>query len=384
MLKIKCPQQHYSGEIDLLLLVSRVNPEVFTLERAQAIIDSCLNWDLFVSLSLKHATAALIFKNLVKLNNIPQIITEKFRNIYNNSLRSNVIMVSELDKLVDGLNKDGIEVAALKGSTAAEKMFGDIALYPSSDIDILVKVEDIDGVRKFLEAEGYKLNDKGFDEFRDFFITELYHISLSNDRCTIEPHWNLFFRYFETPSEFWWEESITVSSGGRQYKFLSPEKNVLYTSFRLFSKGFTNFRFLVLIAEIIKYYKNELDWNKLFRYATEYKFENVLRLTMKMSHELLGAPVPEEYSKINRLRTTVLYCYALRMIFGEEEVHPFTKLAFSFLRDDWMGPFKLFLQRIFPSMGEIVSRYKLPPGSGRAVLYYMLNPLMLFLRKHQR
>ncbi len=88
-------------------------------------------------------------------------------------------MVSELDRLIDGLNKKGIEVISLKGATASEKIFGDIALYPSGDIDILIKVEDIDSVRKFLEADGYTLNDKCFDEYRDYFIRELYHISLS-------------------------------------------------------------------------------------------------------------------------------------------------------------------------------------------------------------
>jgi hypothetical protein len=373
-----------SKEKELLLLLSRVDPEALALEKAQAIIDSCLNWDSFVSLSIKHGTAAIIFKNLVKLDNIPRIIADKFRNIYNNSLRSNIIMVTELDRLINGLNKDGMEVVALKGSTASEKIFGDIALYPSCDIDILVRVEDIERVRKFLEAEGYELNDKGFDEFRDFFIKELYHISLSNGRFTVEPHWDLFFRYFKTPSEFWWDERITVSSGGRQYRFLSPEKNVLYASFRLFSKGFSNFRFLVLIAEIIRYYKNDLDWEKLFHYATEYKFNNVLRLTMKMCHELLDSSIPKEYSKTRRLRTKVLFRLALRTIFREEDVHPLTKLAFSFLRDDLTGPFKIFLHRMFPSRGEIVSRYKLSSGSGRAVFYYMLNPLMLLLRRHQR
>lgn len=371
-------------EKKLLLLLSRVNPEASVLERAQSLINPTFNRDSFKALSIKHGTSAIIYKNLLKIKDVPQDIIKKFHGIYNNSLRSNILMICELDRVIDGLNKAGIDVISLKGTTASEKIFGDIGLYPSGDIDILVKVDDIDRVREFLETDGYVLNDKGFDEYRDYFIRELYHINLSKGRFTIEPHWNLFMRYFTTPPEFWWQESISVTSGGKEYKFLSPEKNVLYTSFGLFSKGFVNFRFLVLIAEVIRHYKDNIDWNKLFDYAKEYKFENVLRVALKLSAELLGAPVPEEYAKLKNLRSSFLYRRAAKKLFLEEVVHPLDKALFAFLHDDLTGPFKVLLHRIFPPMGEIVSRYRLVPGSAKAVVYYVLNPLMLMLRKHQR
>lgn len=370
-----------SEEKELLFLLSRVDPEAVVLEKARSLITPIFDWDSFTSISIKHGTSAISYKNLLKLGSIPQSIIDKFRNIYNNSLRSNILMVSELDRLIDGMNETGIEVISLKGATASEKIFGDIGLYPSGDIDILVKVEDIDRVRQFLEADGYKLNDKGFDEYREYFIKELYHISLSNNRYTIEPHWNLFFRYFTTPPEFWWEESITISSGGKEYTFLSPEKNVLYTSFRLFSKGFVNFRFLVLIAEVIRHYRDNIDWDKLFDYAKEYKFENVLRVALKLSAELLGASIPEEYAKLKNMRSSILCRRAAKKLFREEVVHSLDKVLFAFMRDDLTGTFLMLFHRLFPSMGEIISRYKLNAGSGKAVVYYVLNPIMLLMRK---
>lgn len=375
--------KHLSRETELLIFLSRVNPEASALEKAQVLI-STLNWDSFTSLSIKHGTSALIYRNLLKLKDIPQVVVDKFRNIYNNSLRSNILMVSELDRLIEGLNRAGIEVISLKGATASEKLFGDIGLYPSGDIDILIKVEDVGKVKEFLKSEGYSLNDTGFDEYREFFIKELYHISLSSGRYTIEPHWNLFFRYFETPPEFWWEESFTVSSGDREYRFLSPEKNILYTSFRLFSKGFVHLRFLVLIAEIIRHYADEIDWNKLFEYARKYRFENVLRVTLKLSRELLGAPGPEKYFVMKGMRVRVLYQRALKMVLQEEDVHPLNKVLFAFLKDDVTGAFKVLFRRLFPSMGEIISRYKLSTGSVKAKVYYILNPVMLMMRKHQK
>ena len=281
------------------------------------------------------------------------------------------------------LNREDIEVISLKGATASENIFGDIGVYPSSDIDILVKVEDIDRVRGILETDGYTLNDAGFDEYRGYFMKEQYHINLTKGRYTIEPHWNLFMMYFTAPPGFWWEESVIVSSGGKTYRFLSPEKNILYTSFRLFSVRFVQLRFLVIVAEIIKHYRDRIDWNKLFMYARRYKFENVLRVTMKLCNELLGMPVMPEYIRLRRIRTQVLYRRAYNMALGGEDVYVFNNALFALLRDDLTGAVGVIGHRLFPPMGEIVSRYRLPSKSGKAIIYYILNPVMLLLRKRR-
>ena len=368
--------------IELLFLLSRVNPDATALAQAQSFVRD-LNWHTFASLAVKHGVASLVYKNLLKLKDIPQETLAKFQGIYNNCLRSNVLMASEIDRIIDVLSSKDIEVVTLKGPVASEKMFGDIGLYPSDDIDILAHVEDISRVRDILESEGYRLNDKGFDECREFFLRELYHISMSNGKYTIEPHWNLFMRYFTTPPEFWWEESIVVSSAEKQYRFLSPEKDILYNSFRLFYKGFTPLRFLVFLTAIIEHYKNEINWEKLFKYARRYYFESVLRVTMNLAHDLLSAPVPEHLRCIRGVKAKLLYSFVSGLILKAEDIAPSKKFMLAFLRDDLKGLFKIFLRRIFPSMGEIASRYKVTPGSGKAITYYVMNPMLILLKRHR-
>lgn len=369
-------------EAELLFLLSRLDIDVSEQNRIESIISN-IDWDYFTPITTKHGVSAIIFKNLLKLKNIPQDILIKFEHIYNNCLRSNILMAAEIDQVVDTLSSKGIEVIILKGPITSEKIFGDIGLYPSGDIDILVKVKNIERVIEILRSEGYRLRDTGFDEYRDYYVKELYHISMSNGKYVVEPHWNLFMRYFTTPPDFWWEEISLITSGERQYRFLSPEKNILYNSFRLFYKGFTPLRFLVFISAIIQHYKDEIDWKKLFDYAKKYQFENVLRVTLKLTHELLNTPVPQEFSNIKGARGKILYAGVTRLILKAEDIHPLTKLVLAFLRDDLKGIFRIFLHGAFPSMGEIVSRYKLTPGTGKAVAYYLLNPMLILLRKHR-
>lgn len=371
-------------ETRLLLLLSKVRPSRSELDAAQVFICEGLDWDILLSHSFHHGTYSIIYKNLLKLEHVPGHVLDTFRNAYNSTLRLNIQLVSELDRILLDLKKRSICAIPLKGPTASEAIFGDIGLYPGGDIDILIKLEGLDGTRQYLEAEGYKLNDKGFDEYREFFIKKLYHISLSGHGCTIEPHWNLFFRYFTTPPEFWWEECIRVSSDEREYTFLSPEKNVLYTTFRLFTKLFTPLRFLVMVAEVLRHYRNEIDWEKLFRYARQYKFENVLRVTMKLSRDMLGAPVPEGFADIRGLRARVLFRVVRRMVLHGVKDHPLRKVLPVFLRDDLTGAFGVLFERLFPSKGEIVSRYRIPGSSPKALFYYIVNPLILLMKRDQK
>lgn len=84
------------------------------------------------------------------------------------------------------------------------------------------------------------------------------------------------------------------------------------------------------------------------------------------------------------MREKILYRRAGKMVLVEEDIHPLNKALFAFLRDDVTGSVAVLLKRIFPSMGEIVARYRLEKGSFRAKIYYLFNPLFLFLRKHQK
>jgi hypothetical protein len=376
------PERDMAKETELLFLLSRFAPGSSMIGNAQLFIQH-IRWDVFFSLAAEHGVTGVVYKNLLKMKEIPAAVLARFQNAYQSIIRNNVILAAETDRLIDLLACRGIEVIPLKGTTAAELIFGDIGLYPAGDIDILVPVKDIGMVKEILEAEGYHLKDREFDEYKDYFLKERYHISLSSSRFTVEPHWNLFMRYFTAPPEFWWEESVPVSLGGRQYRFLSPEKNILYTSFRNFYKGFTPLRFLVLTAAIISHFKDDIDWEKLFGYAGKCHFENVLRVNLKLCRDFLDAPVPAQYASIKGQRIKILYHVISKMVLSADDIHPLHKAGLLFLRDDLKGIARILLRRLFPPMGEIVSRYRLTPGTGKAVAYYAFNPMLLLLKKHR-
>jgi hypothetical protein len=74
---------------ELLFLLSRLDIDVSEQNRIESIISN-IDWDYFTPITIKHGVSAIIYKNLLKLKNIPQDILIKFEHIYNNCLRSNI------------------------------------------------------------------------------------------------------------------------------------------------------------------------------------------------------------------------------------------------------------------------------------------------------
>ena len=374
---------HFSKEWLLLLYLCRRLKEKESHTVAE-LIGSGIDWDEFETLALRHGVAAAIQENLRKFGSAPAESKDRFEGIYRSCLRSNILKISEIDRIAESLKAEGIEWISLKGAVASEIISGDIGLYPADDIDILVKPEDIDKCRNVLERMGYELMDREFDDFRDYFLKERYHISFSRENHVVEVHWNLLFRYFTADPHFWWQDSFVVESSGRNYRFLSPERDVLYNVFRAFSKGFSRLKFLLLLKEIIGYSKGSLDWVELSRYADSFGMKGVVAITLRLVRDRLDGDVPDSIVDIKGTRLRYLYGHAIKLLQRGEEAKATEKVFLAFMKDDMIDAAGVLLRRIFPSRGEIVSRYGTHNNPLQTAAQYLLNPLKMLVNRHRR
>ncbi len=66
----------------------------------------------------------------------------------------------ELAQVVRACNDAGVPVILLKGAHLAEAVYGNIALRPMVDVDLLVKQADLMRVHDILIGQGYALAEK--------------------------------------------------------------------------------------------------------------------------------------------------------------------------------------------------------------------------------
>ncbi len=156
----------------------------------------------------------------------------------------------------------------------------------------------------------------------------------------------------------------------------------MYAVFRLFDHCFFPLRFLVLIAGLLERYGSEICWDGLLEDCGRFKMKRLVIFTLQLAHELLAAEIPAElaerpspgYSGLKKL------CRS-GMLHGIERQH-LRMMCYSALFDSPADIAAALFGRLIPDRGELCLRYNLPSDSPQIFLYYVLNPVLLFLKKN--
>lgn len=109
------------------------------------------DWNEVVDAAAYHNLSPLLFKRLKQGGTwtcVPADAWERLRLAYFASANRNRRLYLQLRPLLAGLRTAGIPVIVLKGAYLAEAVYGDIALRPMGDVDLLVPSADLPGARQ--------------------------------------------------------------------------------------------------------------------------------------------------------------------------------------------------------------------------------------------
>lgn len=195
------PSLALTPEFRLVAACSWIPPSYLAAENAAAIGSICagqLDWQHFLYLVQLHGLQALACENLSRHKTIAVPVTimtvlkEWRKCLVLNSLHRS----SELLRLLVEFRNKGIDIIPLKGEMLSQRLYGSIGIRRSSDLDILVRVEDLDAACQILEEVGYFCSLHGtlltFKQKR-YVRDNLYHLEFHNPKkhITVELHWRL-------------------------------------------------------------------------------------------------------------------------------------------------------------------------------------------------
>lgn len=375
-----------SPEKKIILLLSRANPSASAMKNAEDLLEDRrpVDYAAMAALASMNGVSPLLYHNLKAFDRVaekaPRNVIDQLRTAFLLTVKDNAAKIGEIVRVIDFLRAKGIESIPLKGPFASDVILGSPGLYPSSDIDILVRPSDLDGTVRALMDMGY-VKSGGVDE-RDM-LRGTYHLTFHSDRYVIEVHWTLTFRYFDIPPEFWWEETEAAEYEGTEIHMLSPERYILHTIFRLYNKAFRPLKFFVLPAEIINRHKERIDWYKLLSFAGRYRMERLVLFTLRLLNDLLGASIPDRIADARIYGYDFLKRVVISGLFQEDSRTHARMLLFTILQDTPFDTLKVLLGRAFPDESEIRLRYGLSHGSRKVYFYYFLNPLLLLFGKRR-
>jgi hypothetical protein len=362
------------------------NDEAVTARLGQL---STFDWHVLVQLSVWHGLAPLLYKRLKGPDlqaNIPTSVKQRLqKNYFYHSGRS-MRLHYQLACALQAFHAAGISVIVLKGAHLGALIYGNPALRPMQDLDVLIKPNDLPQAEALLRAKGYTLYGERAEYEQEHFH---FHYHLPDPaELPIELHWQLLRP--DTPGvilemDELWERARPACIAGEETLVLAPEDLLLYVCMHtaynhLFEGGLKACHDL---CQIIAHYGATLDWGVVQERARRWQISRAVYLMLRLARDLLAAQAPEATLMALRPETSEQALHwAIERIFSTEPslANPETRPALKSLNlaQFWQArrladKVHILLTSLFPPPGILAQRYPISPASRKIYLYYALN-----------
>ena len=248
-----------------LLSILRGNLGQNSDESAKSLSDE--EWQELLDLARIQAISPLLYQKLkiIEEVEVPAKIMQELQNDYLLNLARNMILFHKLVDILKRCNEEKIPVIPLKGAYLAEHIYNSIGVRTMSDIDILVKQEDLQRVEQILLSNGFQ-PEQGVREIFDNTPHFGYTLVENNQPMMIEVHWDLIPARDDLPVDIKsiWKNSRPSEINTVPAYEMAPEDLLLHLSVHASKHVFQNgLRMVYDIAETLRHFEKEIDWPKL-------------------------------------------------------------------------------------------------------------------------
>jgi len=253
------------------------------------------DWDEFVEQSDSHGIAPLLYHRFMTtgaIAHIPNSVMLGLQRLYRDNAWRNTQLYNEASKVLRILQNAGIPVIVLKGAALAEIIYHSIALRPMIDVDILVKAEDMLRTDEVLTQSGYKSNIATFFSKRYIMWRRHVHYSDEAKQFCAEIHPGIS----DLPDLDYWKNASHAKIASTDTLILGAEDFLLHlcvhVDVHICLSGSAELIRWYDIAELLKHYEKDLNWDYVIRIAKEKKVEGVIHSILHVINEWFNGNVP--------------------------------------------------------------------------------------------
>ncbi|HWJ77138.1 MAG TPA: nucleotidyltransferase family protein [Niallia sp.] len=261
---------HVPRELKLIIEILMKEKEYFSDNNKDLFIN--INWNLFLELAFHHRIYPSLYVKLKDYftNLVPKHVMQTLAMEYKNNTIKMLCLSAELEEINTLFTKNNVQSIFLKGPVLAKQLYGDISNRTSSDIDLLVRIDDLNQVDGLLKKKGYQKEDEFLAVF-DEWKWRNHHISYFHPRkqTLVEIHWRLSpGPKKESSFEELWRRKSTVYFAQNPIHTLGKEDLFLFLVTHGARHGWSRLRWLVDIHNLIK---DELNWGELQKLLKRYQ-----------------------------------------------------------------------------------------------------------------
>lgn len=358
------------------------------VENLEKVIRSGVDWCALVSLAFYHRVFALVYRNLKQHQpvGVPREVEERLADYFQDNQRRMMEMIAELLCLMEAFEQKGIPVIPLKGPALAATVYGNVALRPAGDLDLLVRRDDIPAALDVLRAAGFSviLHEPGAiaTAAQEAAISRfLYHYILFDEEraLVVELHFSLSPKKMPFPADpdALIARSATSAIGGRKIRTLNPEDNFLFLCVHGGKHAWSRLEWIVGIRELLRQI-DPLDEEKLWEAAEKRNAGLPLLLGLLLVNDLLDPNLAPALTRRARENSVIRkLCQEVRQNLDQGELIPNAQMRFqlAFCRTLGARLRWLFYSGLQPGHADI--RYA---DVSLLPLYYLIRPVRLALK----
>ena len=283
----------------MLVHCARLEIDAARAERVRALAGSELNWSRLFALAQRHALVPLLYFQLhrVAADLVPSAELKQLRDRSQSNAALNVLLAGEMVRLLELFEANQIPAVPYKGPAIGVGIYGNLALRQFADLDILVPDTDVWKATELLIAEGYRAHFTIPPRKQASFI-RLSYVRLFNhetEATTVELHWRLAPRFFGAAfdTSTLWQRARRLELQGARVRVPAAEDLILILCIHGAKDCWEKLEWVSGLAELIRS-EPEVDWQRVLREAEEIRCVKIVTLGLRLAHELLDAPVPDE------------------------------------------------------------------------------------------
>ncbi|MBD7970813.1 nucleotidyltransferase domain-containing protein [Paenibacillus gallinarum] len=383
-MKNKIDLSEFSNE--LLFILKIINGNLIK-EESIKLICSRIDWDKFLEIIDFHRIYPVMYMELSKLDLdlIPPFVMGKLKTKYRNNVMKMLQLCSEMEKVNKEFTDRGIRSIHLKGPVLAKKLYGDISLRTSKDLDILVQLEDVRKAEETLISLGYVTDERLLNVWK----WKSHHISYYHplNRTEIELHWRINPESSSASFNEVWERRSEIVFSSNPLYLLGNEDLLVYLVTHGARHGWMRLRWLIDIDRMIQ--REWLDLNVLIKKFQNDGIDHLGGQAIILVSQLLSTPIPEELKvTLYSNRSIQLAQKSLYILNNTFEISPngdileskeFKRYIFSLLTTK--QKIQYFINRLYPSTHDASL---LPLPRSLHFLYFPLRPFLWVWRQMKR
>jgi hypothetical protein len=313
-------------EQELLLLCARTRFSGDRAARAVAVVGSGFDWERLIAAAGAHAVLPLVARALAGVPGVPAAVLERLAEASRAVAHRGAWLTAELFRVLGLLTAAGIEVLAYKGPLLGGEAWGDPALRPFADLDLLVADRDLPRAASALLASGFGIGGVAPGRQLRAQLAHAWEVELADRRgLVVDLHRALVARHLARgPSaDGLLSRRRTVELDGRAVATLGRDDTLVALCLGGTSELWSRLKFAVDVAELLQA-PGAHDWTALLDRARCDGTLRVVLLGVSLGCDHAGAALPAEVEAALEAEPTVasLRRRAWRRLFGRGDGPP--------------------------------------------------------------